>query len=175
MPQGKVDRGFNHPVLSRMILPIDYLKDFDRNPTSIRAKINGGDEAYPVTADLSPSFLYKDPNEYDPKDVYISYMQGYYLVRCFRVIFTSPSTVMEALTTKTKTTRSGILKRYDITCITPEMIAYAVVQARFAITSEANWSAVDGLFDYKVFFNMIIEIFDQDEDWKQDTIQWWNM
>ncbi|KAF8267155.1 hypothetical protein EI94DRAFT_1701250 [Lactarius quietus] len=82
---------------------------------------------------------------------------------------------MEAPTTKTKKTRSGILKQYDIICITPEMIAYAAVQAQFTITSEANWSAVDGLFDYEVFFNMIIEIFDQDEDWKQDTIQWWNM
>ncbi|KAF8269196.1 hypothetical protein EI94DRAFT_1799482 [Lactarius quietus] len=128
MLQGKVDRGFNHPVLSQMILPIDYLKDFDRNPTSIQVKINGGDEAYLVMVDLSPSFLYEDPNEYDPEDVYIRYMRGYYLIR-----------------------------------------------ARFAITSEANWSAMDGLFDYKVFFNMIIEIFNQDEDWKQDTIQWWNM
>ncbi|KAF8257534.1 hypothetical protein EI94DRAFT_1708898 [Lactarius quietus] len=144
MPQGKVNRGFNHPVLSQMILPIDYLKDFDRNPTSIQVKINGGDKAYPVMADLLLSFLYEDPNEYDPKDVYIGYMQGM---------------VMEAPTTKSKMTRSGILKQYNITCITPEMIAYAEFS----------------LFDYEVFFNMIIEIFDQDEDWKQDTIQWWNM
>ncbi|KAF8263533.1 hypothetical protein EI94DRAFT_1703920 [Lactarius quietus] len=174
LPQGKVNRGFNHPVLSQMILPIDYLKDFNKNPTSIQAKINGGDEVYPVTADLSLSFLYEDPGKYDPEDVYIGFMRGYYLVHCFQAIFASPSTAMEAPTMKGKPIRSRAIKRYNISCVTLEMIAYATVQARFAISSEPNWGTMDGLFDYDVFFNVIVEIFDQDEEWKQDTIQWWN-
>ena len=50
-------------------------------------KINGGDEAYPVMADLLPSFLYEDPNEYDPEDVYIRYMRGYYLVHISSLVY----------------------------------------------------------------------------------------
>ncbi len=33
---------------------------------------------------------------------------------------------------------------------------------------------MDGYFDYDVFFNVIIEIFEQDEEWTRDTMLWWN-
>ncbi|KAF8262121.1 hypothetical protein EI94DRAFT_1705017 [Lactarius quietus] len=169
MPQGKVNRGFNHPVLSQMILPIDYLKDFDRNPTSIQVKINGGDKAYPVMADLSLSFLYEDPNEYDPKDVYIGYMQGYYLTH---IMLLSDIHIAKYGDGGTDHKEQDDEKRDS------QAIQHNLYQTRddsICRSSEANWSVMDSLFDYKVFFNMIIEIFDQDEDWKQDTIQWWNM
>ncbi len=50
-------------------------------PDSIRANINRGDEAYQITADLSPVFLYENPERYDPDDVLVGYMRGYFLVR----------------------------------------------------------------------------------------------
>ena len=36
---------------------------------SVRAKIQAGDKDYQVTADDVPSFLYEDPEAYNPEDV----------------------------------------------------------------------------------------------------------
>ena len=48
---------------------------------SVRAKIQAGDEDYQVTADDVPSFLYEDPEAYDPDDVLSGFMRGYFLAR----------------------------------------------------------------------------------------------
>ena len=46
---------------------------------SVRAKIQAGEEEYQVTGADVPSFLYEDPEQYDPEDVLFSFMRGYFL------------------------------------------------------------------------------------------------
>ena len=46
---------------------------------SVRAKIQAGDKDYQVTADDVPSFLYEDPEAYNPEDVLSGFLRGYFL------------------------------------------------------------------------------------------------
>lgn len=46
---------------------------------SVRAKIQDGIEGYEVTGGDMPSFLYEDPARYDPEDVLVGFMQGFFL------------------------------------------------------------------------------------------------
>ena len=48
---------------------------------SVRAKIQAGEEDYQITADDVPSFLYEDPEAYDPDDVLSGFLRGYFLAR----------------------------------------------------------------------------------------------
>ncbi|KJA15204.1 hypothetical protein HYPSUDRAFT_396288 [Hypholoma sublateritium FD-334 SS-4] len=47
--------------------------------------------------------------------------------------------------------------------VNPYIIAYVAVQARFAISSQDQWSSVDGQFNYETFYWFIVGIFDDGE------------
>ena len=49
--------------------------------SSIRAMVNARAEEYQVTADSVPSFLYDDPLQFDPNDVFAGFMRGRFLIR----------------------------------------------------------------------------------------------
>lgn len=46
---------------------------------SVRAKIQDRIEEYQVIGGDMPSFLYEDPDEYDPEDVLAGFMRGFFL------------------------------------------------------------------------------------------------
>jgi hypothetical protein len=48
---------------------------------SVRAAVNAGGSEYNVTADFPPSFMYEDPEKYDPENVLEGLMRGNYLLR----------------------------------------------------------------------------------------------
>ena len=59
--------------------------------------------------------------------------------------------------------------------VTPETIAYAAVQARFAISSQETWATEDGDFNYRQFWQAIVELFDdRDDERSVSTLAWWN-
>jgi hypothetical protein len=94
----RTDRGFNNNGLGRMLIPIEDLEAYDRDPVggvpdrisgfqlliamcSVRALVNAGDPSYEVTAQLLPTFLYKDPSKYDPNNILAGLLRGPFLVR----------------------------------------------------------------------------------------------
>lgn len=55
------------------------------------------------------------------------------------------------------------------------MIAYAVTQARFALSSCEEWGVEDGQFILQDFYHAILELFEDEEDkWVVETLAWWN-
>lgn len=75
---------------------------------------------------------------------------------------------------------------------TPRTIAYAavhvcevwlynhlliIVQSHMAMSSSSGWRRFDGDFDYKQFYNLIVDLFEgplADPVWAKHTLQWWN-
>ncbi|KAG1901001.1 uncharacterized protein F5891DRAFT_1188108 [Suillus fuscotomentosus] len=57
-----------------------------------------------------------------------------------------------------------------------EHIAYACVQACFAISNKNKWSEVDGKFNNQAFYYNIIDFIHEceDRDWAEGLLKWWN-
>lgn len=50
-----------------------------------------------------------------------------------------------------------------------------VFQARFGISNEDAWTGKDETFNYQIFFNIIVGLFDDSEDsWCKETLEYWN-
>lgn len=47
-------------------------------------------------------------------------------------------------------------------------------QARFALSSQQTWNGKDGAFDYEAFFETLLQLFELDPEWKEETLCWWN-
>ncbi|KAI9448491.1 hypothetical protein H4582DRAFT_2069002 [Lactarius indigo] len=116
----KSDRGFNHDILGRLLIPIEHIAEYDSDPLS-------GVKGYEVTAHDAPAFLYEDPDKYNPDNILSRFMRGYFLTR-----------------------------------------------ARFALSSQQTWSGKDEDFDYEEFAENLFKVFEENEQWAEQTIQWWN-
>ncbi|KIN98941.1 hypothetical protein M404DRAFT_156486, partial [Pisolithus tinctorius Marx 270] len=162
----KSSRGFNHEVTGRLLCPVDY--DWD-NP-SVKAGIQEYHPDYLVTAYSWPSFLYK--GKYDPKNPTDGLFQGELLIRAFRCIFTSPSSANAPVDgdlhsckvrriNKTDRMRCDVAGLLQMRAVQPQAIAYIAVQLRFALSSCESWCIKDEDFDYEVFYQNIVDYFEQ--------------
>lgn len=71
-----------------------------------------------------------------------------------------------------KKKKAAVGKINGLTQVTPAMIAYAVTQARFALSSCEEWGVEDGQFILQDFYHAILELFEDEEDkW---VVAWWN-
>ncbi|KAH9069694.1 hypothetical protein EDB83DRAFT_2518048 [Lactarius deliciosus] len=168
----KSDRGFNNNALGRLLIPVQYVEAYDRDPAGERVRER--DERYKVIASYSPAFLYEDPDNYDSDDVLAGLMRGYFLVRCCHAIFLGPRSGLHGPSTMQSPTRPGVAGIYGLLTVSVPMIVYSAVQARFALSSQQTWSAKDGLFDYEEFFETLLWVFEVSEDWTNRTLRWWN-
>ena len=92
----KADRGFNSDNTGRLLIPAEYIEDYNDDPVrwvikavvlrlliamhSVRALVNAGSDAYVVTADRIPAFMYEDHTRYDLDNVLRGLMRGYFLL-----------------------------------------------------------------------------------------------
>ncbi|KAI0791151.1 hypothetical protein C8Q75DRAFT_716104, partial [Abortiporus biennis] len=81
----------------------------------------------------------------------------------FRHIFTDPRTTKKESPGSSAGPATKV-KIYKIIQVTPEMIMYAYVQARFAISSQESWSLTDGDFNSITFYNAVITMIDMAGD-----------
>lgn len=169
----KMDRGFNHNKLGRLLIPVEYIKEYDRDPICMREKVKG-DARYKVTAHRSPAFLYEDPDDYNPKHVLQGFLRGKFLVFCFRAIFTGPRGSIRGPSMIQAPTRTGMAGIYGLLTVKIPMIAYSAVQARFALSEQQTWTGNDGAFSYEVFFETLLKVFEVDRNWGKETLSWWN-
>lgn len=117
---------------------------------SLRALVNAGNPAYQVTAEKSPAFLYEDPSNYDPNNVFVGLLRGPFLVRvrkfkhhrdlsqrpsqCFQALYISPARATQHSSTKPTPARSGLVKKYRISKITEPLIVYTALQVSLLFT-----------------------------------------
>ncbi|KAI0263153.1 hypothetical protein BGY98DRAFT_928697, partial [Russula aff. rugulosa BPL654] len=123
-----------------------------------------------------PALLYQE-GSYDPDNLLSGLFRGHFLIRV-RLIFVGPLHALDA-PGQVVVSRSCVANRLNIFQITPQIIAYICVQARFALTTAATWSYQDGDFDYVLFHRKITQLFQPeygyyDEVWATTTLEWWN-
>ncbi|KAF8271152.1 hypothetical protein EI94DRAFT_614436 [Lactarius quietus] len=172
--EAKSGRGFNHDILGRLLIPVQHIAEYDRNPISVRAKVNSGIEGYRVTAADAPAFLYEDLAKYNPDEVMTGLMRGYFLARCLRAIFTGPKTVANHLGRNQRPGPRSIAEKSGLKTVTVPIIVYVTIQARFALSDQGSWTGRDKAFDYEEFAETLFKIFELDDEWAAQTVRWWN-
>ncbi|KAG5640338.1 hypothetical protein DXG03_009179 [Asterophora parasitica] len=151
----KAQRGFGHQETARLLCPIAYPATEETYDKILQGLL-------PVTANMFPRFLYPDGHIYKPEDMDDSLLRGHLLSRACRHIFQGPSTALK--TAGTNRGNSGNAALAGLVAMTPRMVAYAAIQVRYALTSTLSWSTSTAGFDYSDFFQMIVEMFNDDDD-----------
>ncbi|KAF8419799.1 hypothetical protein L210DRAFT_3615596 [Boletus edulis BED1] len=179
-PFQKLGRGFHSDATGRLLCPAEY----DWGSAEHRAKIRDMHPDFIVTANSWPKFLYEDYT-YDPTNPSKGLFKGSMVLKSFKVIFTSPSSIDEDHDTPEKrrraerSTRRNVAQLLKMNKVQPRAIAYVAVQLRFALSSCGAWKPRDDLFDYPTFYNNILKWFqitdDADEQvFVNDLLLWWN-
>ncbi|KAJ3521526.1 hypothetical protein NMY22_g12276 [Coprinellus aureogranulatus] len=150
----KTDRGYHHP----------------RTGELVRRDLQSG-QLVPA-GDLWPRFLYKD-NTYNPKDPWQGLLRSSLLLKAFRHIFTSPSSVDGDIA---KATRSSNARIHGMTSVTIASLAYVATQVRFALSSTAIFSRTDSVTDSEFFYNLIVDLLEDETEAVEvaELLQWWN-
>jgi hypothetical protein len=90
-------------------------------------------------------------------------------------ILNGPSTALKE-SGASRTTKPGQAKKNECKRMTRRSIAYILVQAFWGNCSQSDWRMEEGEFVKETMFNNIVELFegpDTDEEWVQDTLNWW--
>ncbi|OBZ70778.1 hypothetical protein A0H81_09007 [Grifola frondosa] len=160
----KVSRGYQHDVTGALLCPAGL--DWE-NPTT-KKQLKSGEMAVP--GDQWPIFLYA--GKYNPEEPWDGLLRSKLLVKAYRYIFTSPSSVDD----ETKATRAGNARIHGMTKVTPASIAYIATQVRFALSSSQVFSRTDTATDSERFYNSILNVLTDVEEIEQinDLLAWWN-
>lgn len=161
----KIDRGFNHQVTGALLCPAGV----DWSDKIIQEKLRTGELS--VSGDQWPIFLYNGYKFFED-DPWKGLLQSVILVKAFKHIFTSPSSVER----EAKATRSGNARIHGMTRVTPASVAYAATQARFSLTSSPVFTRTDTVTDSERFYNSILDLLEDPEETKEvdDLLAWWN-
>ncbi|KAJ3480293.1 hypothetical protein NLI96_g8459 [Meripilus lineatus] len=164
----KALRGFNHPYSGRLNCPMRDIKEFDRSWESYRDMFDEGLKT--VDHDDWPCHAYKE-DMYDPNNIEAGLMKGEFLFSVGRHIYTGKRTANLKTDgpSKGKGGRAKINHQADVT---PEMIAYAAMLARFSLSSQSSWKTIEGSFDYSKYHRNVLELFEDLEDpWCVDLLR----
>jgi hypothetical protein len=116
------------------------------------------------------------------------------IVQAFKFIFTSPTSahdvscendiqdharpVSNRSRSRKAPTRGNVARLLGMRSVTPRSIAYVAVQLRYALSSAAAWNENDGSFCYPVFYNHIVDFFENPpgaaaQAHVQSLLSWW--
>ncbi|KAH6907335.1 hypothetical protein BKA70DRAFT_1104843 [Coprinopsis sp. MPI-PUGE-AT-0042] len=162
----KTDRGFHHDRTGQLICPATL----DWNSQSIRGDLRSG-ELVP-SGDQWPLFLYEN-HEYNSEDSWRGLLRGDLLIKGFKFVFTSPSSVDR---TDHRATRSSNSRLHGMASCTVSSIAYIATQIRFSLSASAVFSRNDTITDSERFYNSIVAFLEDPEE-KSDVkklLAWWD-
>ncbi|KAF7969512.1 hypothetical protein HWV62_26993 [Athelia sp. TMB] len=138
------------------------------------ASIKEGLASGEITAegDAWPFFLYAD-SRYDDHDPWSGLFRGHLLLKAFKHIFTSPSSVDRDAS---KATRSGNARLHGMNRTTKASIAYTATQVRFALCSASTFARTDTVTDSERFYLSILELLEDPEEVKEvkELLSWWD-
>ncbi|KAG2133239.1 uncharacterized protein EDB93DRAFT_1107619 [Suillus bovinus] len=159
--------GINHPVLASFLCPISALKDFNKDPAQTRKWMEIGQIR--MTAINFLVFLWAGnppASNYNEDAMHEGPVPGLFPRA-------RPST---ALGDDSHAMCSCNASLHDMTTVEAEHIAYACVQAHFAISNKNKWSEADGEFNNRAFYYNIINFICEceDRDWAEGLLKWWN-
>ncbi|KAJ3526688.1 hypothetical protein NMY22_g10070 [Coprinellus aureogranulatus] len=162
----KTDRGFHHERTGELLCPVH----FDWNDQKVRRDLRSG-HLIP-SGDLWPRFLYQG-FAYNPEDPWDGLLRSSLLVKAYKHVFTSPSSVSGGAS---KATRSSNARIHGMESVTIPSLAYIATQVRFALSSQATFSRTDSVTDSEFFYNLIIELLEDTEEQVEvaELLKWWN-
>ncbi|KAG1772183.1 hypothetical protein EV702DRAFT_1201571 [Suillus placidus] len=168
----KHHRGFVNDPCGKLLCPAEWCWE---DPT-VRAGICGRTTSFIVSENSWPAFMYEN-YEANAENLEHGLMKSKLLVMGFKAIFTSPSSANEvdgngngadviencrrarrrSDQAKVKMCVASII---GMRKVTPHAIAYIACQIRFALSNITSWHTVDGDFDYQIFWNNIVDFFE---------------
>ncbi|KAG2060003.1 hypothetical protein BDR06DRAFT_1062878, partial [Suillus hirtellus] len=141
----KHHQGFMNNACGKLLCPAEWVKAGVRDRTT----------AFIVSENSWPLFMYQNYKA-NSGDLERNLMKSKLLVMGFKAIFTSPSSADEAdgdgdgadIIENNRRARRQLDQVKVKTCI------------RFALSSITSWHTVDGDFDYEIFWNNIVDFFE---------------
>ncbi|KAJ3535197.1 hypothetical protein NMY22_g6599 [Coprinellus aureogranulatus] len=161
----KQKRGFEHERTGFLLCP----PQLDWNDPEVKAQLRT--KELTISGSDWPIFLYKD-EKYDSEHPWRGLFRNEILVKGFKHIFTSPSSVDD----EPKATRSGNARIHGMCFVTPASLAYVFTQIRFSLTSASVFSRTDRETDSETFYNSVLELLEdpEEQDEVKPLMSWWN-
>ncbi|KAG2132680.1 hypothetical protein BD769DRAFT_1666128 [Suillus cothurnatus] len=186
----KHHRGFVNDACGKLLCPAEWRWE----DPAVRAGIRDRTTSFIVSENSWPIFMYEN-YEADAKNLECGLMKSKLLIMGFKAIFTSPSSANEvdgdgdgadiiencrrarrrSDQAKVKTCVASII---GMRKVTPRAIAYVACQIRFALSNITSWRTVDGDFDYQIFWNNIVDFFEDPpgpaaRSRMNQLLEWW--
>ncbi|KAG2107533.1 hypothetical protein BD769DRAFT_1366210 [Suillus cothurnatus] len=147
----KQSRGFAHDLCGMLLCPAEWDWCDDRVKAGIRDRTSD----YIVSENSWPLFLY-EKYSVNRNNLEHGLFKSKILVQAFKATFTSPSSAREAdgdgdgadILENNRRARRALSQVKVKTCV------------RFALSGVTSWRTVDGDFDYEIFWNNIIDFFE---------------
>ncbi|KAG2103166.1 hypothetical protein BD769DRAFT_1323713, partial [Suillus cothurnatus] len=143
----KHSRGFFHDICGKLLCPAEW----DWHSDSVKAGIRDRTVDYIVSENSWPLFVY-EYYSINPDNLKQGLFRSKVLIQAFKATFTSPSSAREA---DGDGNRADILENNRRT-----RRQLNQVKVHFALSSITSWHTVDGDFDYKIFWNNIVDFFE---------------
>ncbi|KAF9544906.1 hypothetical protein CPC08DRAFT_755773 [Agrocybe pediades] len=167
-------RGHHHPVLSRLLCPVRYLNEFDRDPPSTMKKLRTN-KLKILYGDLA-AYMYPD-RACDPRAADSGLFRNPIGIRFFRHLFVSPQSALQDEPVRSRS-KPGQAKLNNMTEVTPGSIAYTLTLLRHTISSVGDWRDDDLIFDRVKAYYEIRDAFEREDNndwtsWSKETLQFW--
>ncbi|KAG1721680.1 hypothetical protein EDD22DRAFT_790626 [Suillus occidentalis] len=147
----KHSHGFVHDVCGKLLCPAEW----DWNNDRVKAGIRERTMDYIVSENSWPLFVYEN-YVVSSSDLEQGLFKSRILVQAFKATFTSPSSAREA---DADGDGADILENNRRAQRTLNQVKVKTC-VRFALSSVSSWRTVDGDFDYEVFWNNIVDFFE---------------
>ncbi|KAJ3538827.1 hypothetical protein NMY22_g5004 [Coprinellus aureogranulatus] len=161
----KLNRGFNHERTGLLLCPAEL----DWSNAEVKRQLRN--KELTIAGSHWPIFVYKD-EAFKPEDPWVGLFRNELLIKGFKHIFTSPSSVED----EPKATRSGNARIHGMCYVTPASIAYVATQVRFALSSAGVFSRTDRETDSETFYTSVLELLEDplEQDEVKPLLTWWN-
>ncbi|CDO76215.1 hypothetical protein BN946_scf184894.g4 [Trametes cinnabarina] len=173
----KTARGFKHTVTGRLLCPITHMDDFDEDPEKFcRLVRDNHEDRVWATGDDWPICMYK-MDEHIPGNFQSGFLKSRLLLKCFKLIFAGPASVVPSLMTGTQKAKGKlpIINRFadPTTAISIYSIVYVACLTRYALNAQSEWYDDDGDFLGREFVTTILTIALRDLDWQKEVTAWY--
>ncbi|KAH6904935.1 hypothetical protein BKA70DRAFT_1373300 [Coprinopsis sp. MPI-PUGE-AT-0042] len=163
----KTDRGFHHSRTGELLCPATM----NWKSPEVRERLRSA-QLVP-SGEQWPLFLYHN-YEYNPDDPWNGLLRSELLVKAYKHIFTSPSSVEKSA--ERPSTRSSNSSLHGMTSVTKASLCYIATQVRFAISSTAVFSRSDTTTDSERFYNSLMTLLEdaEERDEVKRLMAWWD-
>ncbi|KAH6890794.1 hypothetical protein BKA70DRAFT_1234416 [Coprinopsis sp. MPI-PUGE-AT-0042] len=164
----KTNRGFHHDRTGQLLCPVTMDWTCIHTRQRLRSR-----ELVP-TGEQWPLFLYEN-YIFDAENPWRGLLRGPLLVKAYKYVFTSPSSV-DGGKDSSKATRASNSRIHGMKTVSNASLAYIATQVRFALTASPTFSRTDHETDSEKFYNSVLRLLEDPEEWDEVKLLlgWWD-